>query len=125
MDRTRNGIRAALVRLLRIYDREVALDKALRGIGQASNYHFDNWAEIVDAICYMTGDTTDKMLDSQTYKILQSSLDKSRKVELLMGEYDEHAKPEVVQPVPNIMAPEEIRVMAQRNGYMSAVQHDH
>ena len=124
MDRTRNGIRAALVRLLRIYDREVALDNALRGIGQTyDNYHFDNWAEIVDAICYMTGDTTDKMLDSQTYKILQSSLDKSRKVELLMGEYDEHAKPEVVQPAPNIMDPEEVRNMARQNGYR-AVEYD-
>ena len=117
MDGTRNGIRAALVRLLRIYDREVALDKALRGIGQTyDNYHFDNWAEIVDAICYMTGDTTDKMLDSQTYKILQSSIDKSRKVELLMGEYDEHAKLEVVQPAPNIMDPKKFRDLVSQNG---------
>ena len=119
MDRTRNGIRAALVRLLRVYDRELALDKAVRGVlgTGTSNYHSDNWSEILDAICYMTGDTTDKLVDSQTYKILTSSLDKSRKIELLMVECENNSKPAVVQPAPNIMDPEEVRNMSRKNGY--------
>ena len=123
-----NGIRAAIVRLLRVYDREVALDKTIRGIcgSDSANYHFENWSEIVDAICYMTGDTTDKLLDSQTYKILTSSIDKSRKVELLMVECENNSKPAVVQPAPNIMDPEGVINMARQNGYMvSAVQHEH
>lgn len=113
-----NGIRPALVRLLRIYDREVALDKALRGIGQTyDNYHFDNWAEIVDAICYMTGDTTDKMLDSQTYKILNSSIDKSRKVDLLMGEFEQNVpQTEPQQPAPVIADPKQFRDLVSQNG---------
>ena len=112
-----NGIRPALVRLLRIYDREVALDKALRGIGQASNYHFDNWAEIVDAICYLTGDTTDKMLDSQTYRILNSSIDKSRKVDLLMGEFEQNvSQTEPQQPAPVIADQKQFRDLVSQNG---------
>ena len=117
-----NGIRASLVRLLRVYDRALALDKAMHGIfgSGTSNYHSDNWAEILDAICYMIGDTTDKLVDTQTYKILTSSLDKSRKVELLMAEYERNTKPVITQPSPNIIDPDAVREMARKNGYMAA-----
>ena len=123
MDRNRNGIRAALVRLLRVYDRELALDKAVRGVlgTGTSNYHSDNWSEIMDAICYMTGDITDKLVDSQTYKILTSSIDKSRKIELLMVECDRNApKAEPQQPAPVITDPKHfIELVSQNGGYVA------
>ncbi len=110
-----NGIRDALVRLLRVYDREVALDKAVRGIGSADNYHFNNWSEIVDAINYMiTGGTQDDMMDSAVYRIIKSSIASERKVELLMAEYKNANR--VVMCAPNLMDRQEIIAMARENG---------
>ena len=115
-----NGIKDALLRMVRAARETEALQKQYLEVGLDDNPVFEIWGNIVDAVYALVGEHTETVEESVTWTVLKAPiLSDERRAEMLYAEHLKH-NPEFKMPKPNILEREEMRKMVRENGgYMT------
>ena len=108
-----DGIKDALLRILIVCERAIALDHAMCSAGFQNNSHFGAWSELADAICLIIGERVGCYKDSVTYKVLNSEDNHHKKINDLM---DAFRKNHPGQPAPKLIDPEKMKEQFKKSG---------
>lgn len=111
-------IREVLAGLVKIYDRQNAMDIAYQAFGYYDNPAFDTAGEIKDLIYKFIGEHTDTLSDSTTHKALDILVDDELRIETLMVAYlrNHISGDRSAQPAPAFYSPEELAKSVMQNG---------
>ena len=120
------GIRDALLRMVKAYDEiGIILDAYLK-VGLDSNRLFFAQGEVEEAIYELLGEHTEELNQSNTHIVLTAPImTNERKAEILYSVWKEnHPELCIKQPKPNTIEPKEMRKMEMRNGGYMAPEGD-
>lgn len=118
------GMKDAFLRMVRAARKIDKLgDAYLKADVDNGNVLMDAYGDIADAIYCIVGEHTEDFESSVTYTALTAPiLTDERRALILLAEYNKHhpEQPVVDMPKPNLISPESMRKMMERNGgYMT------